>query len=185
MSRQLPELIEPLRLAELRRSLKGDIALKRMKRLAASLMTDEGMANVELNFAYDDTGLPTVSGFVKAELTLCCQRCMEPMVHSVQSRFRLGLVRNDQQAENLAARYEPFLVAEDKSSLTEMVEDELILSLPAVPRHDIEHCPAGDRFLSEQNAETEPGHGDDDRQQQTEKPNPFAVLEQLKSKPEK
>ena len=77
------------------------------------------------------------------------------------------------------------MVVEDGySSLTELVEDELLLALPVAPVHAVEQCPAGDRFGTK---ETTPKQGVSNYSegsrttQASERPNPFAVLADLKA----
>jgi uncharacterized protein len=55
--------------------------------------------------------------------------------------FRLGLVhaRAAHQVGNLPEEYEPLLVPQNGLAMSEWVEDELILALPLVPRHDDVH----------------------------------------------
>lgn len=197
MSRRLPEFIEPLRLVEKRQALQGDIALSQMKRLV-SLLSDsadederangsgdsDGDVRVDLQFGVDDSGQANIRGMLTARLQLNCQRCMQPMKFDVEAHVSLAIVHNDSQAKNLPDRYEPLLlrkddVSTDKVSLTELVEDELLLALPAIAMHKIEECPAGDELLSR--------HNDGSVDETVEvaksiKPNPFAVLEQLKKK---
>jgi len=59
-------------------------------------------------------------------------------------------------------------------NLLELIEDELLMALPVVPKH--ETCPAPVK-LQAQDADF------DAAAPAAQKPNPFAILEQLKNKP--
>ena len=56
--------------------------------------------------------------------------------------------------------------------LLELLEDELLMALPVVPKHDV--CPQSVKLQAVDADFVEP----EDR-----KPNPFAVLQQLRNKP--
>ena len=58
------------------------------------------------------------------------------------SRFVLGLVTSDAQAERLPKDLEPFQTEDFSANLWSMAEDELLLVLPPYPLHDRNECPA-------------------------------------------
>ena len=192
MSKRLPEFIEPLRLVDKRKTLQGQLALSKMKRLASSLSenaSDKSDVEVELHFGVDDSGLPNIRGKLVAMLQLTCQRCMQPMSYQVEAQVSLAIVQNDVQAKKLPERYEPILVGEDEVSLSELVEDELLLALPAIAMHEMDQCPVSDelKLLQAGKISTDANSGVVSNEmagtrQESEKPNPFAVLEQLKKK---
>jgi uncharacterized protein len=175
MSQRLPEQIEPFRLAEQGRIYKGQLPITKMKRLASLLADDAGIVDVELEFAVDESGQANVVGRIQSQVNMICQRCMEPMVIPVDAVVSLGIVATERQAEELASQYEPLMVEDEWASMTDLVEDELILALPAVPMHDPAQCavkPVETPVEQPQSVET----GEKKRD------NPFAVLEQLRKK---
>lgn len=71
---------------------------------------------------------------------LTCQRCLQPFTEALAINRRLRFVRGEAAAEALDAEIEDDVLALTKSlDLRELVEDELLLALPIVPRHEI--CP--------------------------------------------
>lgn len=181
---RLPEFIEPLRLAEKNSLLEGRVSLAKMKRIAPSLSDNKGELAVKLQFGIDDGRQANIRGRVCGDIHLICQRCMQPMTYTVDSKVSLAIVQNEAQADDLPGYYEPLVADEEGNvSLTELVEDELILALPAVVMHDIKECPAGDRFAPKR--EPQPtGVSGAEQGRDPERPNPFAVLQQLKKKTE-
>ena len=172
MSRQhkrLPHQIDPFRLCEARASLSGPVPLKQMQRLKPLLASDSGEINVVLDFDIDELGVPFVKGELQAELSLICQRCLEPFPFVVKQQSTLAWVRSDQEAERLPLRYEPYLVESNPLILNDVIEDELLLALPQIPMHAEAQCPAS-KWLKQQHAETA---------DETEE-NPFSVLANLK-----
>ena len=90
------------------------------------------------------------------------------MKQQIESDFRFGLITSEDEANSLPKEFEPLLTQDYELSLVELVEDEILLSLPIVARHD-EEC-----------SEILQKHKDDDRvQHDTYKP--FAGLKDLMS----
>lgn len=102
---------------------------------------------------------------------LTCQRCLQPFEVPLGLARRIRFVRGEAQAEALDADSEEDVLALSRTlDLRELVEDELLLALPLVPRHGT--CPqplpmsAGDEPEAGETAARE---------------NPFAVLKSLKA----
>jgi len=165
----LPKRVDPRKLAEREAQLQGFVELKSMPQLLSLLVDDEGEVSVELKFALDEQKLRTVKGQATAKVKQQCQRCLEPVDVYLDAEFSLAVVLNEEQAKNLPRYYDPLLVEEDVE-LAALVEEELILTLPAVAYH--QDC---DVQLSYGESDAEPS-------EQDEKPNPFSVLASLKQK---
>jgi uncharacterized protein len=108
----------------------------------------------------------------KTSIALTCQRCMGPVETpiDVDQWYRfvasedIAMAEDDQSEEDL-------LVMEPQFDLLAVLEDELLMALPLVPMH--EQCPVAP-VLSAGDIDGEP--------EPAQKPNPFAVLAQLKKK---
>jgi len=184
MSRQLPDLIDPIQIADKGQELTGQVAISRMLRITDSLTSSDGCLDVALRFGKDESGQRYIKGRIQGELQLCCQRCMTPMAWALDTGLCLALVRSEAQIETLPDIYEPFIVPEEKVKLVELLEDEVILQLPHVPRHELSDCPAatnhfefGDLEASDSVTTTAPEKDD-----QESRVNPFSVLANLKKK---
>ena len=107
---------------------------------------------------------------VEAAVPLTCQRCLQldPMPLLVDRSFRF--VADEATAEALDDESEEDLLALSRDfDLRALIEDELLMELPLVPRH--ETCP---QELPMQSSDA------DFEQASEEKPNPFAVLQGLR-----
>jgi uncharacterized protein len=97
----------------------------------------------------------------------------------VERSLRLAFIRDDAEATRLPDLYDPWVVIDDAVDPLELIEDELLLALPVVPRHAPEDCVetlAVGAPAAEAGAEAVGGRGGaggSDR--------PFAVLAELKS----
>lgn len=102
-----------------------------------------------------------------ARLALVCQRCLGPVDTQIESRRSFLFVAGEDVAAQLDADSEDDVMALTRSlDLRDLVEDELLLALPLVPRHEL--CP-------------EPLPVPDDvHEAADERPNPFAALAALK-----
>jgi uncharacterized protein len=102
-----------------------------------------------------------------ASLRLECQRCLGPVDTPIEAQRSFLFVQGEDAAAELDADHEEDVLALTRSlDLRELVEDELLLALPLVPRH--EACPEPLVAPVDTLPEGE------------EKPNPFAVLAALK-----
>jgi uncharacterized protein len=103
-----------------------------------------------------------------ARLALVCQRCLGPVDTPVQAERSFLFVADEETAARLDADTEEDVLAMTRAlDLRALVEDELLLALPVVPRHDV--CP-----------EPLPLGQDDDGVEEEPAPSPFAALAALK-----
>lgn len=169
---QLPEHIDPAQLADRQAALRGQLPLAAMKRLAGSLLSQEGAVEVELDFGRDAGGRRVVEGRAEVAVQMVCQRCLTACDQHLQTRILLGVVASEAEAERLPDEYDP-LVSDGRVRLLELVEDELILALPLLAKHEEETECVPQSALRTGEPE-EPG-----KQRQD---NPFAALAQLKKR---
>jgi uncharacterized protein len=104
---------------------------------------------------------------------LTCQRCLQPAAHELSVARTLRFVPTEEEAARLdeAEEEEDVLALPRALNLHELIEDELILALPLVPRH--EQCPEPLPWEPEAPAEPEEAPGE-------EPAHPFAALAKLK-----
>jgi len=167
MQKKLPESVDFLKQVERNACFEGAWPLSVFTRLAEVVYNNQGEVKARLKFG-TRAGTNCLDGHVQAELVLRCERCLEPVQQHIESDFRFGLITSEDEADSLPKEFEPLLASNYELSLLELVEDEILLSLPIVARHD-EEC-----------SEILQKHKDDDGvQQDTYKP--FAALKDLMS----
>lgn len=165
----MPIQVNPIRFAENGVTMHGSLFIKDMQRLGVSLAGQEGEVKVDLEFGIDREKTRFVKGHFETALTLQCQRCLENFIQEVVGDLKSGLVNNEKEANALSSRYEPLIVVDNNLVIQDMIEDELILTLPIVPMHDLKDCSiqlpqaAGDAEMTE-----------------FKKESPFKVIEHLK-----
>jgi len=157
-----------------RRGVEGRLPLSALTRLGGSLLDSDGDVRFALDFDRDALQVPYVELRIEAQLPLVCQRSMERFLLPVSIVQRLGLIRDEADEAALPEGYEPLLVPEDGMLRTaDLVEDELILAVPVVPVSPSSEAVEHDWPVTQ--AEQE--------EQAQDRPNPFAALSALKSKP--
>ena len=122
-------------LAERQSVLSGEIELKRLARLRDMLHADDGSVTATLRFRKRSGVWLIVELECEATLALLCQRCLEPMLHAVEARVELGLLESASMATRLPGAYEPVVLEGERLMPARLIEDELIVSLPLMPRH--------------------------------------------------
>ena len=133
------------------------------------LVLDSGAAlAIDVQVGRSSSGVPLVTGRVRGTVEQQCQRCLEPVSGELDVEFRLAVVVPGNE-ELAPADFEPWHADASGVTLGEMIEDELLLALPMVARHEVGECgDLAERLKEAEDSET------------PERDNPFAVLSQLK-----
>lgn len=173
MSRDFPDWIDVERAAQAGRRFVGEARIEWMPRvidlLDAPAPDDE--IGFEISAALDKSSsagdIVRLDVRVHGSVPMTCQRTLKRFRQPIDGRSSVAVVASEDQLAALPEDLEPKLVPEGRLKLVELVEDELLLALPLVPR-DPDSAPvenAGDSF--------EPAESD-------KRDNPFAELARLR-----
>ena len=89
----------------------------------------------------DQRGSLSLQISISGEVGLTCQRCLGSMPYTVEVARTLYLARNEAELERLDALPDSDAIqAGERLSLVELVEDEVLLSLPLAPMHAEGEC---------------------------------------------
>jgi uncharacterized protein len=86
---------------------------------------------------------PRLHMVLQSQVLLTCQRCLQPMMHSIDESVVFELLRHERKhAEQTDEAFvDPQapeeLILEDLFDVGQLVEDQLILAIPYVPRHEV------------------------------------------------
>lgn len=120
----------------------------------------------------------------RARVWLTCQRCLQPMALDLAVDRLFRFMRDEDEAALVdeTSDEEDVLAMSRSLDLLSLVEDELIMTLPIVPRHEVcpEPLPVPPAFDL---AEGVPAPADGGHDEAAGAGNPFAVLKALKLKP--
>jgi len=117
---------------------RGILTLSQMPRLSALVIPDDAPINVSFEFTRNLYQHPSIKGHIETLLQVQCQRCLEPMPLPMDFDFDLLIDASD---EDVRAFQTDTLVSDGGYiDIIEVVEDELILSLPLISMHEDTSC---------------------------------------------
>jgi len=157
----------------------GFLALEELPRLVqevAVIEADDGFNwSLVTHFEKAPNGEPSqiVNLELNGQLHLVCQRCLQNFLFQMAEKRQFVLLPTEDQADAFPIeddQREP-LVASQHFDLLETIEDEILLSLPLIPKHPEGVCVPSATFLDQ----------DDGILAAQEKPqNPFNILKNIK-----
>lgn len=173
------QYIDTFELARLGQEIKGQTPLGRFSRVMADLPDLPAQADSVVVWSvmgeHNASGQFFLRVRAKGTFVLECQRCLGPLQWPVDTQSRLQVVSTEadlgddshqdgEQPQDSPER----IVGSHRFDILALIEDEIILVLPYVPKHDV--CPTALNHLSPP----------EDSQADEVAPSPFAVLGRLK-----
>jgi uncharacterized protein len=129
-------------LADERRRVELAIPVERFQRVAGTLADTSGTVQGSVALGRE-AGRIIADVALNARLTLRCQRCLGPMPMALAGSSRVALVESEEEAAGVPPEFETALAPQGRLRLADLMEEELLLALPAAPRHAAGQCPAG------------------------------------------
>ena len=169
----LPRMLDPRKFAQQGIEVDGMVALDKLERIGEMLFSNTGEVRAHLVFGIDEQHILYVTGHVEATVSHVCQRCLGAMPLPLKCDINLAILWQEEDAERLPKAFDPWVVGEGQVDIYQLVEDELLLSLPIISYHNEECVP--DSCFSSGEVEVQKVMA-----AQAEKTNPFQVLDQLK-----
>ena len=149
------------------------IPLTELPRVVGELTSADGEATGQVRFSRQ-LGQAVADLEVEAAPEVVCQRCMQAMRWPVNVKSRIALVSDYAAADKVPGELEVFLVEGDSLSVRDLVDEEVLLALPHVPRHgEGSECADSEVRLPGQEGET----SEEAAEHQVQKP--FAQLGEL------
>jgi len=170
----LPVYVDARRAFSQEQALSGHISLQNLPRTADCVIDREGQVQVELRFFIDGAGRRRISGCLKAPLTLTCQRCLEPNAIELDEIFDLVLVPDEESAGQLDKEFDPWICADFRIVLADLIDEQILLGMPIVSFHQSGPC-------CEQSQDADQVGKAVDEGDSGPAAGPFAVLADLKS----
>jgi uncharacterized protein len=117
--------------------LGGELAIATLPRLLEAVAESSGCVQFRLEGEQRIAEGLFLNVDVSAELVLQCQRCLEPMPYPVvfQRRFLLVVPGQEWPEDELVDDSVDAIEAGQSMDLVELLEQEILLSLPIAPRH--------------------------------------------------
>jgi uncharacterized protein len=144
----------------------GVMPVAEMSRLNKDCADQSGEIAWTADGAATSHGYPSMTVSVSGTVQLVCQRCMAPFAYEMDSSTLLVLGKDDEEADQIEEILDDesidVIVGSRTCDLRDLIEDEALLALPQVPKHEV--CPDS-KLLDVL---------------KTDKPSPFAGLKNLK-----
>lgn len=149
--------------------------LPRLNKEASVVLKGDGFHWVIQTHFEDSPGsepLQTLDLGLKGRIYLICQRCSQDCAIDLDEKRHFLLLATEQDADNYPVEDEDkeTLVASQHFNLLEMIEDEVLLSLPLIPKHPEGFC--------EPHASSFEGDAEGGLSEKLE--NPFNILKNMK-----
>ncbi|HIG88777.1 YceD family protein [Candidatus Thioglobus sp.] len=165
MKQGIPDKIKPFNFAKKGLIFSQKYQLKDFPRISSLVSNINDPIDVELSFYLENEKIPCIEGRIELDVALTCQRCLGEVNIHLKPNFKLGFLKNEQQAEELDSSFETILNTDEEWSTIEFITDEVLISIPMIPMHSHKCVSYKDKKVKEQKRE-----------------NPFAILKQLKTR---
>ena len=139
------QTIDSFELANSGGRLEGEVAVAQLPRLADLVASTPGGLRYQISGLIDNEGFPAADLHLNARLQLICQRCNSPLEFKLDRTTRFRFVANEEELNALPIDDDEneAIVGSRNLNVRDWIEDEAILSLPLVPRHDACSAPLG------------------------------------------
>ena len=124
-------------LADESRRVELVIPVERFERIAPQLTSREGLVTGSVRLGREQ-GHIVAEVSLSTQLQMLCQRCLQPMGLPVASQSRVVLLESE--TSDSPPEMETALAPDGRLRLADLVEEELLLALPAAPRHEEGQC---------------------------------------------
>jgi uncharacterized protein len=136
---QLERYVDATQCAHAEIELARDFTLDALPRLREAGARERTAFQMRLRFVRVAQN-SAIDGALSGELELVCQRCLLPLRVSLQECFKLVIVANESALAQDFMEYEPILIDPTKLDLQWLAEEQGLLALPLVARHEPGQC---------------------------------------------
>ena len=170
MSEPWSQLTDVDRLADRQTEVAFEIPVDQMPKVRERFASASGQVRGVARFRRE-AGFRVADLEMSGSAQLVCQRCLEPMQVPVEASAHVALLVSEAEADRVPPEFETVHVPENRIRVRDLVEEELLLTLPISPLHEeADECGAQ---IEPQMPETQPDAPAPDTQR------PFAQLGEL------
>ncbi len=121
--------------------LTGELEVAKLTRLVTLLHSAVGSVRATLQFRQRRDGWLAITLEYQAAVQLVCQRCLEPFELVLADSVNVVAADREAMPHATPPGFEPFELEEGRLQPAQLVEDELIVAIPLVPKHArVEDC---------------------------------------------
>ena len=127
--------------------MRGSESLVNFDRLCPLVLGREGQVTFSLTFSKDEQCRTLITGRAVTEVKLECQVCLGEFSEEISCEINTVVVENLDELFDLGLDRAAFVAVGKYVSLQDIVEDELMVALPMVPKHRNGCAGYGTRFV--------------------------------------
>lgn len=86
------------------------------------------------------TKLTLIVGTLTAQVPMRCQSCLSAFIRQIHIEIKLAHIYSQEQESTVPTGYDSLVFDRQDLTLAELVEDDILLSLPSFPRHSEGQC---------------------------------------------
>ncbi|MBS7326845.1 MAG: DUF177 domain-containing protein [Thiopseudomonas sp.] len=165
----IPNQVDPRRFADRALSFQGQLSQDGFARLGELVTRADGEVNVSLSFLRDEQKLVVMQMSLSTEVAMLCQRCLEEALLPVEGEYSYVVIRPGSDTSLIPQEYDIIELDDEPLDVRALVEEELLLCLPIVPKHPDDACAHPQGYVEAELSGEE-----------VAKSNPFSVLAQLR-----
>jgi uncharacterized protein len=139
----------------------GVTPVAEMTRLAADCADNSGDITWSIQGGATRQGYPSMTLSVSGTVQLVCQRCLTPFGYHLDSSTMLVLGKDDEEADQIEEILDDesidVIVGSRTTDIRDLLEDEALLALPQVPKHEV--CPSSELLDKLKSDESSPFAG--------------------------
>lgn len=173
MNTELPLQIDPLLFAQQEREIQGKIRIAELPQIVGLTSQPDNLLKVMMSFSKSSLQYPLLEGTVEGEIVQTCQRCLGDTITKIDEKFTLLLVTSEIAQTAEQEGHDIFEYDEATIDTIGLIEEEVMLALPIVAKHEsVDEClPIAQKWMKNKEHVAADQH----------KQNPFAKLKDLKS----
>ncbi|MDE2343444.1 MAG: DUF177 domain-containing protein [Betaproteobacteria bacterium] len=135
-------ILDPVRFTTLAEVVEGRVPVRDLERLQSALHSTGGEIRYRVAGLRTPEGHPALTLHVEGALDLTCQRCLGGVPFRLAVDSQVVMFKDEEALPDLEEEVEGVdaIVQPEKLSIAELVEDEVLLSLPLVPSHPDGAC---------------------------------------------
>ena len=134
-NQQLPQQVTVRKLVESGAKLSGFVADVRLPRVVEAVQQISAQVEADLHFGMNESNKMIIGVEIHGAVDLTCQRCLEPVTVPLKIATTLTVVAHDEEARSCIRSHEPIVLDEGLLNIDQMLEEEILLSLPVVALH--------------------------------------------------
>jgi uncharacterized protein len=136
---QLARYVDATKCAHVEAALERDFTLEALPRLQEAGAKEQTAIALHLQFVRVEQRI-AMHGTLTGCLELVCQRCLGMVRVPLQERFKLVIVADEAAAAQEVGEYEPIIADCAKLDLNSVAEEQGLLAMPLVARHEPDEC---------------------------------------------